>query len=326
MKTQSLSITQPLLGRALPQWVNDLLGSVPKRGGGFNNWLFRAALALHPYRTEDEIRAILENAAAACDGAVRADEIPRAIANSKASAWKGGTNGRNDSSTSKVETNAGWPKADAAAINRLITDPDSPGLVDLWERSPLRLHDADNGSHCEVIIDALFPGNPLLCVGRSSQSFDTRPREAWRGELAGSQLIVPSPMSKLRGEKKEGGLSAHTLDNTGSRCFLVVEFDSGNFDEHAGLLWHLAHHAPLALAVHSGSKSIHGWFCCAGQSEDTLRRFMRYAVRLGADPATWTRSQFVRMPDGLRDNGNPQSVLFFNPAVLPAVQAEPSNE
>ena len=40
------------------------------------------------------------------------------------------------------------------------------------------------------------------------------------------------------------------------------------------------------------------------------------AVSLGADRATWTRSQFVRMPDGTRDNGNRQAVYFFNPEVL----------
>ena len=44
------------------------------------------------------------------------------------------------------------------------------------------------------------------------------------------------------------------------------------------------------------------------QSEDRLRRFMNYAVSLGADPATWTRSQFVRMPDGARDHGKRQTV------------------
>jgi hypothetical protein len=47
-----------------------------------------------------------------------------------------------------------------------------------------------------------------------------------------------------------------------------------------------------------------------------LESFMRYAVMLGADRATWTRSQFVRMPDGTRDNGNRQTVYFFNPAVI----------
>lgn len=87
-------------------------------------------------------------------------------------------------------------------------------------------------------------------------------------------------------------------------------------DISAALLLHLAECAPLALAVHSGGKSIHGWFCAQDRSEDLLHRFMSYAVSLGADRALWTRSQFVRMPDGTRDNGNRQTVFFFNPEVI----------
>ena len=74
-------------------------------------------------------------------------------------------------------------------------------------------------------------------------------------------------------------------------------------------------YAPLALALHSGNKSIHGWFYCASQSEERLKEFMRYAVSLGADPQLWVRSQFVRMPDGTREGGNRQTVYFFNPEV-----------
>jgi hypothetical protein len=35
-------------------------------------------------------------------------------------------------------------------------------------------------------------------------------------------------------------------------------------------------------------------------------------VTLGADPATWTRSQFVRMPDGTRENGQRQTIFFLS--------------
>ena len=86
------------------------------------------------------------------------------------------------------------------------------------------------------------------------------------------------------------------------------------------VLLRLAQHAPLVLAVHSGGKSLHGWFHCPGQPEETLLRFMRYAVSLGADPATWTRSQFVRMPDGRRDNGQRQTVYFLRTDLLPMSQ------
>jgi hypothetical protein len=128
-------------------------------------------------------------------------------------------------------------------------------------------------------------------------------------------------MSARLGRKKtpEPGASewsAHTLDNTGPRRFLVVEFDSGITDHHAALLLHLANYAPLVLAVHSGGKSLHGWFYCAGQPEDKVNRFFRYAVSLGADPSTWTRSQFVRMPDGKRDDAR-QAVFFWKPIKYP---------
>jgi len=118
------------------------------------------------------------------------------------------------------------------------------------------------------------------------------------------------------GRTKEGKESAHALEATGSRRFLVIEFDRGGVDEHATLLLHLAARAPLAIVVHSGNKSLHGWFYCAGQAEERLERFMRYAVSLGADRATWTPSQFVRMPDGTRDNEKRQTVYFFHPEVL----------
>ena len=129
-------------------------------------------------------------------------------------------------------------------------------------------------------------------------------------------LIVPSPMSARTGHTQNGKESEHTLENTGPRRFLVIEQDSGSVDEQSVILLHLAERAPLALAVHSGSKSIHGWFYCANQPEERLRVFMRYAVSLGADQATWTRSQFVRMPGGTRESGEPQVVYFFNPGVV----------
>ncbi len=132
-------------------------------------------------------------------------------------------------------------------------------------------------------------------------------------------------MSAVKGRKKNpelGGdpFSAHTLDNTGPRRFLICEFDTGTRDEHAALLLHLAQFAPLVCAVHSGGKSLHGWFFVAGQPDATVLKFFRYAVSLGADTATWTPCQFVRMPDGTRDNGKRQTVYYTNYSVFDARQ------
>jgi hypothetical protein len=183
-----------------------------------------------------------------------------------------------------------------------------------------------------MFIDAVFPGNPWLCVGKTSSWFRTLRREAWRGRLCMKSLIVPSRMSAQLGKTKKGEWSFHSEANTGPRLFLVVEFDRGTLDQQAALLWHLAQFAPLALVVFSGRKSAHGWFFCEGVPEDKLQRFFDYAVSLGADSRTWLRSQFVRIPGGQRNDRKRsnalksagidnvpswrQAVLYFNPEVV----------
>lgn len=293
--------------RKLPQFARDLLASVPRHGEGVHNWLFRTARVLHPYRTESDIAATLRAAVEGCGRIVADSEIQDAIVNSKSCAWQAGAVGLHGRARLPA-----WPSVNREQREAITAS--GAGLYDLWENSPLRFEDGE--SHTERIVDTLFPGNPWLCVGASNCAFKTRHRDRMRGELSALALIVPSPMTAPTGKTREGKTSEHTLASTGPRRFLVVEFDTGTADEHAALLLHLATRAPLTLAVHSGGKSLHGWFYCAGQGEDDTRRFVRYAASLGADPATWTRSQFVRMPDGTRDNGQRQTVYFFNPASL----------
>ena len=58
---------------------------------------------------------------------------------------------------------------------------------------------------------------------------------------------------------------------------------------------------------------MHGWYYVFDRREAELRHFMDYAVSLGADRATWLRSQFVRIPDGLRENNKLQRCYYLNP-------------
>lgn len=287
----------------LPRFVRDLLSSPPRRGEGVNLWLFRVARVLHAFRAPAEIVETLR--AATAGEAVRHGEIERAVSRSKAFAWTPGAG-------APASRPAAWPSVNIAARSGITAG--GAGLPDLWEASPTRLD--DDKPHAEEIIDALFPGNPLLCVGKDKHTFATRRRETWRGRLATLPHVVPSPMIAQKGRTQEGRESEHTLSGTGPRRFVVIEQDSGTADEQSAVLLHLAERAPLALAVHSGGKSVHGWFFCEGQPEAQVREFMRYAVTLGADRSMWTRSQFTRMPDGTHKNGNRQTVFFFNPGVL----------
>lgn len=181
----------------------------------------------------------------------------------------------------------------------------------------------DKDSRTEVLIDLLFPGNPLLCCGWRNNKVGTGTREEWRGLLCDLPLIVTNPMTAEEGRRKsDGQLSPRTLENTGPRRFLAVEFDDRRGeDSQAARLWHLNSFSPLVLAVYSGGKSLHGWFCTHGDAEAGWHKFMRYAVSIGADPATWTRCQLVRMPDGLRrepgQERRRQTVYYFNPEALP---------
>jgi hypothetical protein len=287
----------------LPRWCADIISNPPRSGEGFHPWMFRAARALWKCgRTENDIRAVLENAAATCGRWVSAREIEDALENSQTSAFQ----------VARLRQKR-WPSENAEQREAIIAK--GRGLVDVWEASPVRVE--DNQPHTEEIIDQVFPGNPLLCVGSAKHDCRTAPREEWRGKLTGLPLLVPNPMTAMTGKNQNGKVSNRCLDNTGARRFLVVEFDTGQIDEHAALLLHLAERAaPLALVVFSGAKSLHGWFFCAGVAEEKISHFFRYAVSLGADRATWTRCQLVRMPDGTRENGERQALCFFNPRVL----------
>ena len=308
------------LDRQLPRFVGDMLAACPAAGAGVHNWLFRVARVLHAsYPDKQEMATLIASASAGCGREVAQGEIEAAIASSEAYAWRPCTK-RSGSPAPSSSPRSSWPLRNEEQIEAVVTASEVAGLADLWEASPIRF---DDDPVTEELVDALFPGNPLLCCGlRVNDAVGTGTREEWRGQLTRQQFIVPSPMIAEEGLRKDGtGKSVRTLDNTGPRRFLVIEFDQGTIDSHASVLWHLARLAPLALAVHSGGKSLHGWFTCAGADEGTLMRFMRYAVSLGADPATWTRCQFVRMPDGLRRRPNAapvrQRVFHFNPDNLP---------
>lgn len=298
----------------LPAFALNMLASCPSTGDGVHLWLFRVARVMHPYfEAKGDIVARIEEAAAGCGREVPIGEIEAAVENSEAYAWKPGKK-------QGVSRKPTWPNCNEEQVGAIAAG--GVGLVDLWGWSPVHFVDDECS---EEIVDALFPGNPLICCGRRIDTdFGTGRREEWRGQLARQQFIVPSPMIAEEGQRKSGnGISPRTLENTGPRRFLVIEFDHGHTDTHAAVLWHLGKLAPLVLVVHSGGKSLHGWFACDGQPEERVLRFMRYAVSLGADPATWTRCQFVRMPGGLRPRGKSnrwaqrQQVFHFNPENLP---------
>lgn len=209
-----------------------------------------------------------------------------------------------------------WPKVNREQIEAIAAH--GVCVADLWEESPVRFD--DDQPRAAVVLPIMFPGDPLLCVGSKSDFF-TDPLSSFIERAHNLEQIVPSPMKAKFGRTQAGHLSQHSLEATGPRRFVVVEGDKIDGepipkDTQAAVLHHLAERAPLALVVDSGGKSLHGWFFCQGADADKLKRFFAYAVSLGADEGLWTRSQFARMPDGTRNNGKRQSIIYFNPEVI----------
>jgi hypothetical protein len=288
------------------------LKQCPLEGEGVHRWLYYAACEL------TDVGVPSEEAEAIIEGLMTRPPKPASEVEDAVRSARG-----------ERKPGARW----TPAISHLITEVTAvgPSLCDLISHSPQPIQFGQD-SRTEEYIDALFAGDPWLCVGRADCRFYTARREWWRNKLSEQALIVPSPMSAEKGRTKQGKLSHHSEDNTGLRRFLVVEFDRGTLDEQAAIIFHLAQYAPLALVVFSGSKSAHSWFWCQHQSEGKLTRFFNYATSLGADPKTWSRSQFVRMPDGKRTDGKTggalvaagingvpdgrQAVLYFNPGVI----------
>lgn len=313
----------------LRQRMAGILASCPRAGSGVHRWLFVTALKLHHYcRDEAELARLITLGCSDCGRDVSEQEIDDAVYNSQPIA----------EGTVRNRGQPPWPERNEERIEAITKA--GPDLAGLEARSPMRW--SDGNPHAEEIVGRLFPSNSLICVGKTKCEFRTGPLESWQhfSLLRQMQFLVPSPMTARTGRKQSGGQSQHTLDNTGPRRFLVIEFDPKKWellsaaekkgfdseksyyeskrDEQAALLWHLGTKAPLAMVVYSGGKSLHGWFFCEGIPEDTVLVFMRIAVSLGADPMTCNNTQFCRMPDGLRDNGKRQRVVFFNPQVLEA--------
>src|SRR4029453_16139213 len=129
---------------------------------------FGEAAAIHLRNLDDNLR-------------IKPSTRERAVERSKATAWKSGQ------APQSAAKSAAWPLVNEEQREAVIAA--GAGLVELWEISPRRVD--DNEPHTEEIIDALFPGDPLLCAGRSNYDFATRSREEWRGGLTGLQLVVP---------------------------------------------------------------------------------------------------------------------------------------
>ena len=278
--------------------LQDMLASQPAKGRG-HHWLFRFALHFRHYHTAEACFRLLR----ACADEWKDRVVP------DAEIWKAVRKAYSATSEEAREASSiPWPDPSLEAISRVITQ-----TKPLFSLSPLDVT-------CGQVLPALFDYDELVCVGYAQHDGITATLQEAMPNAERYQYIVPSPMSERSGRNQESEVSFRCLANTGPRRFLVIENDAATKEEQARILSHLAQFLPLALVVDSAGKSLHGWFWASGIPESALRLFMEYAVHLGADPHTWVRCQWVRMPGGTR-YGNEvapklQDVLYLHPNLI----------
>jgi hypothetical protein len=299
--------------RALAKWLTIYFAEHP---GGAKRWLYHAAQF--------------------CDRVPDDAELDRLLS------WAGArfADGDYDDQDDRGP-HPGKPTIDIERIYDLVIS--GPTLGEFRELSPVRLYDTGT-RNTPIILEAWAHYarqlNPWVCYG-SKDCFYTRRLVDMRERASAYEQIVPSPMRDQYGLTIDGRLSQHSLDGTGPRLCLVAEFDfapvnkkreptiwaplitrckaAGRsvLDMNAALCAHLRSRGPLWMTAYSGGKSLQAWFPCRDLDEALLLNWFRNeALMIGACPSTWTRFQFVRMPDGERDDGRRQSVEYYDPNIL----------
>lgn len=274
--------------------LNELLDREPREGEG-HRLLFKVALHMRHYHTAAACRDALRVWSRAWPGReVPDDEIEKAVAKAYSAT---------DAEPEESRARWHWP------------DP-RQDLIDATAAAfpPLTLQ--DTGITAEAFLAAVYRPDDLVCAGAANNAGDTTTlQELLAVGPSCLQFVVPNPMSAKRGTTRTGGISYRCLANTGPRRFLVAEFDGETEDRQARILCRLSNTMPLVAVVHSGGRSLHGWFWAEGLPEVCCRLWFAGAVGLGADAHTWTPCQWVRMPGGTRAGEPPrrQAVLYWNP-------------
>ena len=302
-----------------------LLNSAPGAGDGLHRWLISGANECQKFGLDPEVGAYtaIADTVIARGGEVIEREIRKAIRKAYSQPLTNGT----------YKPAPTWPNAGLELIER-VTEGARGALSKLQGMSP---ENPDQPTY--EIISQLFPPDSIISAGMTEESTNAFELQKVRDRLHRFQYIVPSPMSAKVGLTQEGKESGRCLGNTGPRRFLVTEFDFKRTNKQGGptrwiplidlwqangatvqdacaaIILHLKQYGPLVMAVFSGNASLHAWWYCEGEPEhegSRLNKFMRYAATLGADTATYTRSQFVRNPGATRPDGRKQTTHYLN--------------
>ncbi len=214
------------------------------------------------------------------------------------------------------------PDFDPGLLRQLMEESPTPNPKEFAATSP----DAPGDYSPADFLRMAFDAGSLVCLGRKSKhgySCETMPLDMHVDDMPpGMTHVVPNSMAGAVGRKDDGKLSPRCRDNQPEqRVFLVVEADRFGTDYQSQVAIIMAIRAAfpearLAAVVFSGSRSLHSWWRVDSLPDDHKAAIFRQAVRLGADPVTWSLIQLVRLPGATRDNGAVQKLGWVDVEAL----------
>jgi hypothetical protein len=147
-------------------------------------------LALHRLGnlSDYEISALLVIHSRGCGRTVFDREIGDAVASAKLLVSEADVTGPDYYWSQSSPPRPKWPAMDPVFRADAIANSAFKDLVEMRAHSPVPC--SCHAGDAENYVDALFPGNRLLCVGLSKHDFTTAPRESFRGRLPAAKTAL----------------------------------------------------------------------------------------------------------------------------------------
>lgn len=186
--------------------------------------------------------------------------------------------------------------------------------ADLWENSPVYLTH-DPAESFALFMRTLWRPHEIVWVGYNEQSGSPRHRENFKPAAVWAELGKPCGPQTCAYAFPAGCYSRKKA-NILARRHLVLESDTLTHAQAASVFWWVKERLelPLRAVVHSGSKSLHGWF--AVPDEERLQELIGVLPVAGMDYAVLkTEGQPVRCPGWKREDGAGlmQALLYLDP-------------
>lgn len=179
-----------------------------------------------------------------------------------------------------------------------------------------------------AIIEALFEPDEIVNIQNTRFEVGTLVkvkdiREKFPpAELSTYKFLNPSTFKKVEGVPnpldKDKKIATRCNANVKARPYMVLEMDSKDdalIERFTTFALELAKFVPLALAVHTGGKSVHFWYDARDAKPADVSAVFALACLHGADKAMAVKSQIARMPNvsASEEGRGAQRVLYYDP-------------